>query len=76
MIDIERMFGDKRRSNSVTIYDMIRLNFRPFAFVLNVKKLVHDAPIELAKGYILRRADDSEIAYIKEFMTEIFGGKI
>jgi hypothetical protein len=43
--------------------------------VLNVKKLVHDAPIEIAKGYILRRADNSEIAYIKEFIPETFGGK-
>jgi hypothetical protein len=41
MIDLEQVLGKKRRGNSVIVYNNDEIDFRPFAFVLNVKELVN-----------------------------------
>jgi hypothetical protein len=48
MIDLEQAFGKKRRGNSVTVYNNHEIDFRPFAFVLNVKKLVNIDSVAIA----------------------------
>ena len=46
MIDLEQAFGKKRRGNSVIVYNNDEIDFRPFAFVLNVKELVNTDSVE------------------------------
>jgi hypothetical protein len=70
MIDLEQAFGKKRRGNSVTVYNNHEIDFRPFAFVLNVKELVNIDSVAIAPGYTLRKAHKTEIEYIKEFLKE------
>lgn len=70
MIDLEQTFGKKRRGNSVIVYNNDEINFRPFAFVLNVKELVNTDSVAIAPGYTLRKAQKTEIEYIKEFLKE------
>jgi hypothetical protein len=41
MIDLEQVLGKKRCGNSVIVYNNDEIDFRPFAFVLNVKELVN-----------------------------------
>jgi len=73
MLDIDQIFRGIRRGSGVFLYNNEEIDFRPFAFVLNVKKLIDDSPIELAPGYTLRRARELEVEYIKEFITKEFG---
>jgi len=68
MINIEQVFGKKRRGNSVIVYNNDEIDFRPFAFVLNVKELVNTDSVAIAPGYTLRKAQKTEIEYIKEFI--------
>ena len=70
MIGIEQVFSSTRPGRGSIVYNSEEIDFRPFAFVLNVKRLIPDSPIELAPGYTLRRAQESEIQYIKEFITK------
>lgn len=70
MIDLEQAFGKKRRGNSVIVYNSHEIDFRPFAFVLNVKELVNTDSVAIAPGYTLRKAQKTEIEYIKEFLKE------
>lgn len=71
MIDIEDLFKGIKQSDLI-IYNDDRIEFQPFAFVLNVRELVGTNSIELAQGYTLRRALKSEVEYIKEFLTKTF----
>jgi hypothetical protein len=73
MIDIEQIFRNTRPGDCRIIYNNKDIDFRPFAFVLNVKQLIEEERIEIAPGYMLRRAQKSEIDYIKEFLKERFG---
>lgn len=73
MINIDQIFDKERRASSVIIYNDAEVEFRPFAFVLNVKGLIGANCIDLAAGYTLRRAVDSEIDYIKDFLKSKFG---
>ena len=41
MIDLEQVLGKKRCGNSVIACNNDEIDFRPFAFVLNVKELVN-----------------------------------
>ena len=61
MIGIEQAFRNTRSGSVVSVYNTEEINFRPFAFVLNVKNLSDDSHVELAPGYTLRRAQESEI---------------
>lgn len=70
MFDLAKVFNRKKAGSSSIIYNDDQIDFRPYAFVLNVKELVHESLVEVAPGYTLRRAQDAEIAYIKEFITE------
>jgi hypothetical protein len=70
MIDLEQVFAKKRRGNNVTVYNTDEIDFKPFAFVLNVKELVKTHSVAIAPGYILRKAHETEIKFIKEFLTE------
>ena len=40
MVTLDEIFGGIRRGSSVTIHSGEEIDFQPFAFVLNVKKLV------------------------------------
>lgn len=73
MIDIDQIFGNSRPGSNTTIYNNDDIEFRPFAFVLNVKELIDSDHVEVAPGYTLRRAQESEISYIKEFLKNRFG---
>jgi len=70
MIDLEQVFARKRRGKNVTVYNTDEIDFKPFAFVLNVKELVKTHSVAIAPGYILRKAHETEIKYIKEFLKE------
>jgi hypothetical protein len=70
MIDLDQALGKKRRGNSVIVYNTNEIDFRPFAFVLNVKELVNTNSVAIAPGYTLRKAQNTEIEYIKEFLKE------
>jgi hypothetical protein len=76
MINIDQVFDKKRRAGSVIIYNNVEIKFRPFAFVLNVKGLIGADCIDLATGYTLRRALNSEIGYIKDFLKSKFGTEV
>jgi hypothetical protein len=73
MIDIDQVFSNIRRGSAAIFYNNEEIDFRPFAFVLNVKQLVDADCIEIAPGYTLRRAQKSEIDYIKGFISKEFG---
>lgn len=73
MIEIDQVFGNMRRGSGVIFYNNDEVDFRPFAFVLNVKELIDADRIEIAPGCTLRRAQKSEIVYIKEFIAKEFG---
>jgi hypothetical protein len=73
MMNIDQIFGGMRRGSGIFLYNNEEIDFRPFAFVLNVKNLIDDSPIELAPDCTLRRAQKSEVEYIKEFITKEFG---
>src|SRR5579859_2937895 len=70
MINLEQVFGKKRRGNSVIVYNTDEINFRPFAFVLNVRELVGADSVAIAPGYTLRKAQKREIDFTKEFLKE------
>ncbi len=70
MIDLEQVLGKKRRGNSVIVYNTDEIDFRPFAFVLNVKELVNTNSVAIAPGYTLRKAHKTETEYIKAFLKE------
>jgi hypothetical protein len=73
MIGIEQIVRNGRTGDGSIIYLSEDIDFRPFAFVLNVKQLIDEERIEIAPGYMLRRAQKSEIGYIKEFLKKRFG---
>jgi hypothetical protein len=73
MVDIKQIFAGKQRGASSIIYNTDDIDFSPFAFVLNVKQLVDTDHIEIAPGYTLRQARESETEYIKEFLLGKFG---
>jgi hypothetical protein len=73
MIDFEQALRNTRRGSAVIVYNSQEINFRPFTFVLNVKQLIDTDLIEIAQGYTLRRAQKSEIEYIRQFITKEFG---
>ena len=50
MIGIEQVFRNTRPGSVVSVYNSEEIDFRPFAFVLNIKKLIADSPIELTPG--------------------------
>ena len=70
MIDLEQALGKKRPGNNVTIYNSDEIDFRPFAFVLNVKELFNTESVAIAPGCTLRKAHNAEIEYIKKFLKE------
>ena len=70
MIDLEQVFAKKRRGNSIIVDNTDEIDFRPFAFVLNVKELVNTDSVAIAPGCTLRKAYKTETEYIKEFLKE------
>ena len=76
MLKIDQVFDKERRASSVIIYNSAEIEFRPFAFVLNVKGLIGADGIDLATGYTLRKASDSEIDFIKGFLASKFGTEV
>lgn len=65
--------NDLRRSISV-FGDREGIPEKPFAFVLNVGKLVGADSIDVGPGYTLRRANSCEIEFIKKSLRGLFGG--
>jgi hypothetical protein len=64
--------NDLRRSISV-FADRKGLPEKPFAFALNVARLVGADSIEVGPGYTLRRANPCEIDFIKKSLRDLFG---
>ncbi len=73
MIDIDKVARNGRPGDCSIIYNNEDIDFRPFAFVLNVRQLVGAKRVEIAPGYVLRCAQKSEVGYIKKFLKETFG---
>jgi hypothetical protein len=65
--------NDRRRSISV-FGDREGVPEKPFAFALNVGKLVGADSINVGPGYTLRRANSCEIEFIKKSLRGLFGG--
>ena len=57
----------------VSTYNPKNITLKPFAFVLNVSKLMDSSGVEVAPGHTLRRATNEEIHFIKETITSLFG---
>jgi hypothetical protein len=75
MIGIDQFLANVQRGRTVILYNSKDTDFRSFAFVLNVKRLIDADRIEIASGYVLRQAQKSEVEYIGEFLTSQFGRK-
>ena len=57
----------------VSMYKPKDVTLKPFAFVLNVSKLIGSSGVEIAPGHTLRRATSEEIKFIKNTTTSLFG---
>jgi hypothetical protein len=72
MPDFVTIFEMKPSPKTVVIYDPRTATPRPFAFVLNVSKLVGCDALEIIPGRILRRANGGEIEFIKKALASSF----
>ena len=57
----------------VSVYKAKDITLKPFAFVLNVSKLMDSSEVEIAPGHTLRRATNKEIKFTKDTITPLFG---
>jgi hypothetical protein len=56
----------------VSTYNPKNITLKPFAFVLNVSKLMASSGVEIAPGHTLRRATNEEMQFIKDMITSLF----
>jgi hypothetical protein len=71
-LDFEALFEMKPSPRTVVTYAPGTKTPQPFAFILNVSKLVGGSSLEVIPGRILRRANDEEIKFTKEVITSLF----
>jgi hypothetical protein len=73
MLDFETLFEMKPSPQTVVTYAPGTTTPQPFAFVLNVSRLVGCDALEIIPGRILRRASEAEIKFIREVIESVFG---
>jgi len=73
MLDLDTLFEITRVGGAFVVSPTEKTEFTPFAFVLNVKGLKGGRAVELAPGYTLRRAEKSEVDFIREFIAKDLG---
>jgi hypothetical protein len=71
-LDFEMLFQMKPSPKTVVTYAPGTKTPQPFAFVLNVSRLVGGSSLEIIPGRFLRRANDEQIKFIKEVITSLF----
>jgi len=76
MLEIEKVFGESPHGRVVVTYRQNATDVPlPFAFVLNISRLIGGNSIEISHGLILRRAKTEEIKFVKEIMKSVFGSQ-
>lgn len=73
MLDFETLFEMKPSPQTVVAYQPGTATPQPFAFVLNVSRLVGCDALEIIPGRILRRANEKEIKFIRALIESLFG---
>jgi hypothetical protein len=73
MLNFETLFEMKPSPKTVVIHKPGTTTTQPFAFVLNVSRLVGCDALEIVPGRILRRANEEEIKFIREVIESLFG---
>jgi hypothetical protein len=71
-LDFETLFLMKPSPKTVVTYAPGTKTPQPFAFVLNVSRLVGGSSLEIIPGRFIRRANDEQIKFIKEVITSLF----
>lgn len=71
-LDFETLFEIKPSPKTVVTYAPGTKTPRPFAFVLNVSRLVGTSALEITPGRFLRRANDEEIKFTKKIIASLF----
>jgi hypothetical protein len=71
-LDFETLLEMKSSPKTVVAYAPGTKTPQPFAFVLNVSRLVGGSSLEIIPGRTLRRADDGEIEFTKGVITSLF----
>lgn len=73
VLDIETLFEITPSPRAVVTYARGTTTPQPFAFVLNVSRLVGCDALEIIPGRILRRANEEEIKFTKKVIESLFG---
>jgi hypothetical protein len=71
-LDFETLFKMEPSPKTVVTYAAGTKTPQPFAFVLNVSRLVGGGSLEIIPGRTLRRANDEEIEFTKQIITSLF----
>jgi hypothetical protein len=71
-LDFEKLFEIKPAPATVVAYAPGTKTPHPFAFVLNVSRLVGGSSLEIIPGHILRRANEEEIRFTKKVIASLF----
>jgi hypothetical protein len=71
-LDFETLFEMKPSPKTVVTYAPGTKTPQPFAFVLNISRLVGGSSLEIIPGRVLRRANDEEIKFTKEVIKSLF----
>jgi hypothetical protein len=72
MLTSDDLVGAQRTGTVVSVFRRDQIP-PPFAFVLNVSELANDSSVEIAPGYIIRRANAAQIKFIKRTLGGLFG---
>ena len=73
MLDFETLIEMKPSPKTVVIHAPGTTTPRPFAFILNVSRVVDCDEIEIVPGRTLRRANGEEIKFTKKVIASLFG---
>src|ERR1039457_3232216 len=73
MLNFETLFEMKPSPKTVVIHKPGATTTQPFAFVVNVSRLVGCDALEIVPGHILRRANEERIKFIMESIKSLFG---
>src|SRR5215475_14140736 len=73
MRDLMKLINMQPPGGAVATYPPKSFSLEPFAFVLNVSKLMDSSGVEIGPGHTLRRATREEIKFIKDTIASLFG---
>lgn len=71
-LNFETLFEIMPTPGTVVAYPPGTKTLQPFAFLLNVSRLIGASSLEIIPGRILRRAKEEEIRHIKEVISSLF----